>query len=44
MANFDLHNLELNDNQFDVIPAGSYRFRVTDLEEGFYSGRHSVYV
>lgn len=38
MANFDLHNLELNDNQFEVIPAGSYRFRVTDLEEGFYSG------
>ena len=38
MANFDLHNLELNDNQFDVLPAGSYRFRVTALEEGFYSG------
>lgn len=38
MANFDLHNLELNDNQFDVVPDGSYRFRVTDLEEGFYSG------
>ena len=38
MANFDLHNLELNDNQFEVIPAGSYRFRVTDLEECFYSG------
>ena len=38
MANFDLHNLVLNDNQFDVVPAGSYHFRVMDLEEGFYSG------
>jgi CO/xanthine dehydrogenase FAD-binding subunit len=38
MANFDLHNLELNDNQFDTLPAGTYRFRVTELEEGFYSG------
>ena len=38
MANFDLHNLELNDNLFDTIPEGSYRFRVTALEEGFYSG------
>lgn len=38
MANFDLHNLELNDNQFDVLPAGSYRFRVTSVEEGFYGG------
>jgi len=39
MANYDLHNLELNDNQFDVIPAGTYRFRVTDVEEGFYTGK-----
>ena len=39
MANYDLHNLELDDNQFDVVPAGSYRFRVADLEEGFYSGK-----
>jgi hypothetical protein len=40
MANqYDLHNLELNDNQFDVVPAGSYRFRVAGLEEGFYSGK-----
>lgn len=38
MANYDLHNLELNDNQFDTIPEGSYRFRVMELEEGFYSG------
>lgn len=38
MANFDLHNLELNDNRFDTLPAGTYRFRVTELEEGFYSG------
>lgn len=39
MANYDLHNLELDDNQFDVIPAGTYRFRVTDVEEGFYTGK-----
>lgn len=39
MANLDLHNLELNDNQFDVVPAGSYKFRVTNVEEGFYSGK-----
>lgn len=39
MANYDLHNLELDDNQFDVIPAGTYRFRVTDAEEGFYTGK-----
>lgn len=39
MANYDLHNMELNDNQFDVVPAGSYRFRVADVEEGFYSGK-----
>ena len=41
MANqqYDLHNLELNDNQFDVVPAGSYRFRVAHVEEGFYSGK-----
>ena len=38
MANYDLHNLELNDNQFDSVPAGSYHFRVMELEEGFYSG------
>lgn len=38
MPNFDLHNLELNDNQFDTLPEGSYRFRVAELEEGFYSG------
>lgn len=38
MPNYDLHNLELSDNQFDTLPAGSYRFRVTKLEEGFYSG------
>ena len=38
MANLDLHNLELNDNSFDTLPAGTYRFRVTNLEEGFYSG------
>lgn len=38
MPNYDLHNLQLDDNLFDTIPAGSYRFRVTDLEEGFYSG------
>lgn len=37
--NYDLHNLELNDNQFDVVPAGSYRFRVSHVEEGFYSGK-----
>lgn len=35
---YDLHNLQLDDNLFDVVPAGSYRFRVTNLEEGFYSG------
>lgn len=39
MANYDLHNLELDDNQFDVLPAGTYRFRVTDVEEGFYTGK-----
>lgn len=39
MANYDLHNLELDDNQFDAIPAGTYRFRVTDVEEGFYTGK-----
>ena len=40
MANqYDLHNLELDDNQFDVVPAGSYRFRVANVEEGFYSGK-----
>ena len=39
MANYDLHNLELNDNQFDVVPAGTYRFRVVNVEEGFYSGK-----
>lgn len=38
MPNFDLHNLQLDDNQFDTLPAGTYRFRVTSLEEGFYSG------
>ena len=39
MANYDLHNLELSDNQFDVVPAGTYRFRVVNVEEGFYSGK-----
>ncbi len=39
MPNYDLHNLELQDNQFDMLPAGSYRFRVMGLEEGFYSGK-----
>ncbi len=39
MANYDLHNLELDDNQFDVVPAGTYRFRVMDVEEGFYTGK-----
>lgn len=39
MPNFDLHNLELNDNQFDTIPAGSYHFRVKSLEEDYYSGK-----
>lgn len=38
MPNYDLHNLQLDDNQFDVVPAGTYRFRVTNLEEGFYTG------
>ena len=38
MPNFDLHNLELDDNRFDTLPEGSYRFRVAELEEGFYSG------
>lgn len=36
MANFQM---TLDDNSFDVLPAGSYRFRVTALEEGFYSGK-----
>lgn len=35
---FDLHNIQLDDNQFDEVPAGTYRFRVNRLEEGFYSG------
>ena len=39
MANYDLHNLELNDNHIDVVPAGTYRFRVASVEEGFYSGK-----
>lgn len=39
MANFDLHNLILEDNQFEVVPAGSYHFRVSNVEEGFYSGK-----
>ena len=39
MPNYDLHNLELNDNQFKVIPAGSYHFRVASVEESFYSGK-----
>lgn len=39
MPNYDLHNLELNDNSFDVVPAGTYRFRVSRVEEGFYSGK-----
>lgn len=39
MANYDLHDLELNDNSFDVVPAGTYRFRVDSVEEGFYSGK-----
>lgn len=39
MANFDLHNLVLEDNQFSVVPAGTYRFRVNSVEEGFYSGK-----
>lgn len=36
---YDLHNLELDDNQFDVVPAGSYRFRVVNVEEDRYSGK-----
>lgn len=36
MANFQM---TLDDNSFDVVPAGSYHFRVTALEEGFYSGK-----
>ena len=40
MANqqYDLHNLELNDNSFDTLTPGSYRFRVSEVEESFYSG------
>lgn len=37
--NYDLHNLELNDNQFDVVPEGSYHFRVVHLETDYYSGK-----
>lgn len=39
MANYDLHNLTLDDNQFDVVPDGTYRFRVASVEESFYSGK-----
>ena len=41
MANqqYDLHNLELNDNQFEVVPAGSYRFRVNSVDTDYYSGK-----
>jgi hypothetical protein len=38
MANYDLHNLVLNDNTYKVIPDGSYRFRVLSTEEGYYTG------
>ena len=40
MANFQM---TLDDNSFDVVPAGSYHFRVTALEEGFYSGKSEAF-
>lgn len=38
MANYDLNNLVLDDNQFDTLPDGTYKFRVASAEEGFYTG------
>ena len=36
---FDLNNLELNDNQFDLVPPGSYRFRVIRTDRDYYNGK-----
>lgn len=38
MAEFNLNNLELDDNSFEVLPEGDYHFTVDSHEIGYYSG------
>ena len=38
MAQYDLNNLELDDNQYDLLPEGAYHFRVERHEIDYYSG------
>lgn len=35
MAEFNINNLVLDDNSFEVLPDGDYRFRVASHEIGF---------
>ncbi len=38
MSEFNINNLELDDNTFEVLPDGDYHFTVESHELGYYSG------
>jgi len=42
MSDFNLNNLELDDNTFEVLPDGDYHFTVASHEVDFYSGTGNI--